>query len=116
MSCGKQSDKTEAVKTERVKELDSLVRARLSVGSTEALAFVDSIENMEEVSPALVSYFRATIYNGMAQKATSELYFQKSLEGDELLNVDKDIYYKASDYYSKQRRICRRFDSCDESL
>ena len=100
MSCGKQSDKTEAVKTERVKELDSLVRARLSVGSTEALAFVDSIENMEEVSPALVCYFRATIYNGMAQKATSELYFQKSLEGDELLNVDKDIYYKASDYYS----------------
>ena len=100
MSCSGQSDKTEEIKTERVNAIDSLVRVRMGVEPVEALACVDSLEETEKVSPALINYFRAIIYNKMAQKATAEMYFKKSLEGDELLHENKELFYKASDFLS----------------
>jgi tetratricopeptide (TPR) repeat protein len=100
MSCGGHSDETENEKKERVNAIDSLVRARLAVDPEDALACVDSLEKTEEVSEVLLSYLRGTIYHGKRQKATAELYFEKSLRGDDLQHESEELFYKASDCLS----------------
>ena len=100
MSCGGRSDKDEIEKRERVLEMDSLVRVHVNKNTEDALAYIDGLEKSGSMSKSLASYERAIVYNAMKQKTTSELYFKKALEGDELLEESPSLFYKACDYLS----------------
>lgn len=100
VSCGKHSDKTEMNHVEKVKSIDSLVRARMDVSPEETLTYIDSLETADLISYPVGCYWRALVYNTLQQKTTSVLFFQKALEGDALRQECPELFYKASDYLS----------------
>lgn len=98
VSCGRHSDSADKENIERVKGVDSLVRARMDNSLEDALACIDSLEATELISKPVISYCRAIVYNRMMQRTTSELYFEKALEGDALQKECPELFYKASDF------------------
>lgn len=111
MSCGGHSDNTKQRNGVRVETFDSLVLDRLNISSEDALAYIDSLEQSGLVAPSFICYERGLVYNKMMQKATAELYFQKALEGDDLLNQSPVLFYQAIDRLSSS--LANRSDNVE---
>jgi len=100
MSCKKHSDQIDMENMERVRGIDSLVRVKMNANPDDAFAYIDSLEASESVSHPVICYCRGLVYNTLRQRTTSSLFFQKALEGDDLLQECPELFYKASDYLS----------------
>lgn len=100
VSCGEHSDKQDVVHLERVKNIDSLVRAQMNTNLNDALAYIDSLETSGSASKPVLYYSRGVVYNAMMQKTTAMLFFQKALDGDGLLQECPELFYKACDNLS----------------
>lgn len=100
VSCGEHSDKQDVEHLERVKNIDSLVRAQMNTNLNDALAYIDSLETSGSASKPVLYYSRGVVYNAMMQKTTAMLFFQKALDGDGLLQECPELFYKACDNLS----------------
>lgn len=100
ISCGGHSNSKEQDKRAGIEAIDSVVRAQLDQDSEGALAYIDSLEQTGEFSYALICYERGLVYRAMRQRVTSELYFKKALEGNDLLNESPVLFYRATDCLS----------------
>ncbi len=99
ISCGEQRHSEDGVALD-VKRIDSLIFAKFMDNPNDVLVSIDSLEKSGQISPSVVCYFRGHYYIMMKQRAISEMFFKKALEGDDLLHESPELFYRACDYLS----------------
>ncbi len=76
---------------------DSIFESMLEISPNRALAWADSMATAKAESDVRIAFYRAKIYNKMGQKGTAEKWCEKALEGDDLLEESRELYYGMAD-------------------
>ena len=78
---------------------DSLISIELKTGDNErVLAFIDSLEEEDAVSPVVANFRRGYAYERMGQRHHAEIYWKKVMAVKKMSNDDTPSYLHAATF------------------
>ena len=78
-------------------EKDSIVYQAINADPNSALLIVDSLEDNKLIPEHKANYYRGQIHFKLGQELTAELYYKRSLTGDELYQEYPALYFFVCD-------------------
>ena len=81
----------------RNRQSDSSVVAGIATHTEQACSVIDSLEEVEAVSPQRISYYRALTYYKIGDRQNTEKYLVKALDGNKLLVDNRELFYRSAD-------------------